>query len=170
MCTSTVRVSIRSGSLTPQASRSKYGKYQRQLSELVQNGSAADVDRASAEYARKNQQLAADLGSRTVLDNISEAQRVAADTKRAQEQSSAQREISSKRMKAGASFKRRADAYLSDPKRGLSARADSTDRAAPINYAYVLARTRDRDHRRCLCVVRRLLLPTVEDRLSRWRE
>ncbi|HEY6880681.1 MAG TPA: VWA domain-containing protein [Polyangiales bacterium] len=97
----------------------EYGKYQRALSELVKSGSAADVDRVAADYARKNQQLAAELGSSKILDNVGEAQRAAADAKHAQAQSSSQREVSSKRMKAGAIFKRRADAYLSDPSRGL---------------------------------------------------
>lgn len=97
----------------------EYGKYQRTLSDLVQNGNAADVDRAVAAYRSRNQQLATDLGSRIILDNVSEAERAAGDAKRSQEQSSALREVSSKRMKAGAIFKRKADAYLSDPNRGL---------------------------------------------------
>jgi len=97
----------------------EYGKYQRELSEAVQNGTKDDVDRVAAQYRSKNRQLAAQLGSQLVLENVNEADKAADDAKQAQQQSAAGREISSKRMKASSGFKRFTGAYMSDPSLGL---------------------------------------------------
>jgi Ca-activated chloride channel family protein len=97
----------------------QYEKAKLDLGGAIGRGSANDIDKTVGSYA-ENRELAKDLGSASVLQQIDKLEQEQTRAKQAAVQPESVRSLEAKQVKARATFKRRADAYNDDPLAGMA--------------------------------------------------